>query len=99
MRKLVTIRIDPEVWQAAREMGLNISRLCENALKIEIQDVSNAKLQRNCRSPSVNMFQHGNWRRVWDLNPRGHMGHRLSRLGQIELFSAPLAVHTSTRLG
>ena len=29
MRKIVTIRIDPEVWQKARELGLNMSRTCE----------------------------------------------------------------------
>ncbi|MCD6593392.1 type II toxin-antitoxin system CcdA family antitoxin [Candidatus Bathyarchaeota archaeon] len=32
-RKIFSIRIDPEVWKAAREKGLNISRICENALK------------------------------------------------------------------
>ena len=30
--KLVTIRIDPEVHRVARQMGLNISKVCENAL-------------------------------------------------------------------
>ena len=36
-RKVYAIRIDPEVWQKARELGLNISRICENALKQEIE--------------------------------------------------------------
>ena len=37
MRKLVTIRIDPKIWRKAREMGLNISKTCENCLKQGIQ--------------------------------------------------------------
>jgi post-segregation antitoxin (ccd killing protein) len=31
--KLVTIRINPEIHEKAKEMGLNISKTCENALK------------------------------------------------------------------
>ena len=30
--KLVTIRINPEIHEKAKEMGLNISKTCENAL-------------------------------------------------------------------
>ena len=40
MRKLVTIRIDPQIWQTARELGLNISKVCENALKFYISRLS-----------------------------------------------------------
>jgi len=36
-RKIFSIRIDPEVWKTAREKGLNISRICENALKQAVQ--------------------------------------------------------------
>ena len=36
MRKIISIRIDPDVWKAAREKGLNISRICESALKTAI---------------------------------------------------------------
>ena len=36
MRKIISIRIDPEVWKAAREKGLNISRICEKALKFAV---------------------------------------------------------------
>jgi len=32
-RKLFTIRIDPEVLETAKELGLNISRTCEECLK------------------------------------------------------------------
>jgi len=27
VRKIISIRIDPQVWKAAREKGLNISRI------------------------------------------------------------------------
>ena len=38
MRKVISIRIDPKVWKSAREKGLNISRICEQALKQAVQD-------------------------------------------------------------
>ena len=53
MRKLVTIRIDPNVWQKARETGLNISKTCENSLKQEIQRLTNANPETNCISTCV----------------------------------------------
>ena len=37
MRKIISIRIDPQVWKAAREKGLNISRICKQALKQAVQ--------------------------------------------------------------
>ena len=52
MRKLVTIRIDPNVWRKARELDLNISRTCENALKREIQRIIEAKQKGNYELPS-----------------------------------------------
>ena len=48
MRKLVTIRIDPQVWQTAREFGLNISRTCENCLKQEIQRLQTPDPKTDC---------------------------------------------------
>ena len=38
MRKIISIRIDPQVWKADREKGLNISRICEEDLKQAVQD-------------------------------------------------------------
>jgi len=35
-RKVFSIRIDPQVWKAAREKGLNISQICEQTLKIAV---------------------------------------------------------------
>ena len=36
LKKSVTIRIDAEVVEKAKELGLNISKVCENALKEKI---------------------------------------------------------------
>ena len=36
-RKVFSIRIDPNIYQTARKLDLNVSRLCENTLKQEIQ--------------------------------------------------------------
>ena len=55
--KLVTIRIDSTIHQTARELGLNISKTCENCLKKTIQCLTN---------PAANY-------KKWtgrDLNPR-----------------------------
>ena len=41
MRKIISIRIDPNVWKAARERGLNISRICERALISALQKGGN----------------------------------------------------------
>lgn len=36
-RKVFSIRIDPEVWKKAQELGINASRICEEVLKDEIK--------------------------------------------------------------
>jgi len=41
MRKIFSIRIGLEVYRAARERGLNISRICENALILAVQKGEN----------------------------------------------------------
>jgi post-segregation antitoxin (ccd killing protein) len=48
--KLVTIRIDPKIHQTAREMGLNISKTCENSLKQAIQRLTASEQHNNCIS-------------------------------------------------
>jgi len=50
MRKLISIRIDPKIFQKARELSLNISKTCENSLKQEIQRLANANSETNCIS-------------------------------------------------
>ena len=33
MRKMTTVRVDAEILEKAQELGLNISKACEKALK------------------------------------------------------------------
>ena len=55
--KLVTIRIDPKIYQTARELGLNISNTCENSLKQAIQRLTGSEQQNNCISTCVSTSQ------------------------------------------
>jgi hypothetical protein len=48
MRKLISIRIDAQIHQTARKLGLNISRTCENCLKQEIQRPIGSNPKTNC---------------------------------------------------
>ena len=50
MRKLISIRIDPKIHKKAKEIGLNVSKTCENSLKQEIQRLTNANPETNCIS-------------------------------------------------
>jgi len=43
MKKMTTIRIDPEILRKAHELGINISKACENSLRILIQAIENAQ--------------------------------------------------------
>ena len=52
MRKLISIRIDPRIYQTAREMGLNISKTCENSLETEIQRFVASNRNLNCGEQS-----------------------------------------------
>ncbi len=45
MKKLTTIRIESEILTKAQELGLNISKTCENAIKLYIQAITNANSQ------------------------------------------------------
>ena len=53
-KQKVTINLDPEVVRKARELGLNISKIAENALKEYIKRLESSDLQtssfskRNC---------------------------------------------------
>ena len=42
---MTTIRINPEILKKAQEYGINISKTCENALKIIIANIENAYTQ------------------------------------------------------
>ena len=45
MRNTTTIRIDTEVLKTAQELGINISKACEKALKHYIRALTNANRQ------------------------------------------------------
>ncbi|MEM5854299.1 MAG: type II toxin-antitoxin system CcdA family antitoxin [Candidatus Aenigmatarchaeota archaeon] len=42
MKTKLTLSIDAEIVKQAKELGLNISQCCENALKLYIQAIQNA---------------------------------------------------------
>jgi hypothetical protein len=42
MRKMTTIRVKEEILSKAQELGLNVSRVCENALEIYIRVLTTA---------------------------------------------------------
>jgi hypothetical protein len=48
MKKNVTIRVEEKVVKEAQEVGLNVSRVCENALKEAIKRLKSD----NCPAPS-----------------------------------------------
>lgn len=62
VKKMTTVRIDENLLKKAQELGLNVSKICENALKyyIAVMEQANKKLTLN---------QHG-WSLGRDLNPR-----------------------------
>ena len=45
MRKMTTVRVDAEILEKAQELGLNISKACETALKHYIRALTNANQQ------------------------------------------------------
>ena len=57
--KLVTIRIDTEIHQTARELGLNISKTCENCLKQAIQRLTSPITNSKCGEQSIQSFLAG----------------------------------------
>ena len=48
----MTINLDPEVVRKARELGLNISRIAENALKEYIERLESSDYKNNVSSNS-----------------------------------------------
>ena len=70
MRKLISIRIDPKIFQKARELSLNISKTCENSLKQEIQRLANANPETNFISTCDSTSQQPLWSLGRDSNPR-----------------------------
>ena len=70
----VTIRIDEDVVKEAKELGLNISKTCENCLKQAIKHMKQLYGEVNSNSSSKN----GVWCGRRDLNPGPQRGRLTS---------------------
>ena len=46
-RKMTTIRIDEELLRKAHELGLNVSKVCENALKEAVRRLEGSEPSEN----------------------------------------------------
>ena len=60
MKRRVSIYIDAELVKTAHELGLNISKVCENALKEAIRRLTQTEPKTSSK----------NWWTGRDLNPR-----------------------------
>jgi post-segregation antitoxin (ccd killing protein) len=45
VKRITTIRINPQILEKAKKLGLNISQACENALRLYINALENANRQ------------------------------------------------------
>ena len=70
-----TIRINPQILEKAKELGLNISQVCENALRLYITAIENAN-QKITQNPAALTKREvsepqgsDQWWGSWDLNP------------------------------
>ena len=50
MKKRVSIYIDAELIKTAHELGLNVSKVCENALKEAIERLTQTNIKTNPKS-------------------------------------------------
>ena len=66
-RKNVVITLDPELVEKAKELGLNISKVCENAL---IQAVKALEAAFNEKGGNLGTVGSWKWSLGRDLNPR-----------------------------
>jgi len=61
-KKSVMVYLNPEIVAKARELGLNISKICENALKMAIEGLGS--LYKENKTENCGMCG------GWDSNPR-----------------------------
>ena len=54
MRKMTTVRVDAEILEKAQELGLNISKACENALKLYIEALTTVNKELRCPGGDLN---------------------------------------------
>ena len=82
MRSTTTIRIDTETLKKAKELGLNVSKCCENALKLytnALTDV-NSQITNTPRSflSEGSLPKESSWCGRRDLNPGRQRGRLMS---------------------
>jgi hypothetical protein len=70
-KKNVVIYLDPKIMQEAKELGLNVSKICENALKMAIEQI---KPIYGKKSPENSE----KWCGRRDLNPGRWLGRPMS---------------------
>jgi hypothetical protein len=69
-RKLISVRVDPKIHKIAKEMGLNISKTCENSLKQQIlQLIASDSTAENILTPEGSLIDNEWWAGP-DLNRR-----------------------------
>ena len=49
MKKMTTIRVDAEILKKAKELGLNVSKACETALKCYVNALASVNQEIECR--------------------------------------------------
>jgi post-segregation antitoxin (ccd killing protein) len=52
LKRMTTIRINPQILEKAKHLGLNVSQACENALRLYITAIENAN-QKITQNPSA----------------------------------------------
>jgi post-segregation antitoxin (ccd killing protein) len=67
-RKMTTIRIKPELIRKAHDMGLNVSKVSENALKEAIRRLEDINFENGCQNGADYGQERGSWCGGWDLN-------------------------------
>ena len=72
-KRMTSMRIDGEVIDKAKEIGINISQFCENALKQAIKALEQTKIQTETNGRLVDARSASRSAKKWtgrDLNPR-----------------------------
>jgi len=67
-KKKVLLYIDSVTIQKAKDLGLNLSKVSENALKEAIRRLEGPRTETNCPDGS-HCAKNGSWCGGWDLNP------------------------------
>ena len=74
LRKQTTIRIDSEILKKAQELGINVSKACENCLKNLIEAMEKAYPQKQPSFLGEASLEKKVQCGGWDLNPRTPTG-------------------------